>query len=155
MMKPNIPPDMTDCAFCSDQNIRGREIVRDDLVFAFPTNIPIVPGHTLICPVRHVETFAQLSAHERDAIFSLAENVKKVLAGLYGSEGFHEVWNEGAVAGQSIPHFHLHIVPRKRGDTGITEYEPRQFLYRPGSREVSPDEELRSVAQEIRMRLSV
>lgn len=54
------------------------------------------------------------------------------------------------MAGQTVPHFHLHIVPRKQGDAGILEYEPRKFLYRPGSREEGPEAELQSVAAQIR-----
>ena len=76
--------------------------------------------------------------------------MKTVLKNLFDAEGFHHVWNEGAVAGQSIPHLHLHIVPRKNGDVGITEYEPRKFLYRPGSRESTPEDELRVVAEQIK-----
>ncbi|MBI4150334.1 hypothetical protein HY488_02940, partial [Candidatus Woesearchaeota archaeon] len=56
-------------------------------------------------------------------------------------------------AGQNISHLHLHIIPRKGGDAGITDYEPRKFLYRPGSRETSPENELRDVAALIRRAL--
>jgi diadenosine tetraphosphate (Ap4A) HIT family hydrolase len=47
----------------------------------------------------------------------------------------------------------LHIVPRKEGDDGISEYEPRKFLYRPGERETSPEEELIEVARQIQKNL--
>jgi hypothetical protein len=45
------------------------------------------------------------------------------------------------------------MLPRKEGDTGITEYDPRKFLYRPGSRETSPDKELISVSERIKKEL--
>ncbi len=54
--------------------------------------------------------------------------------------------NDEKVAGQSVPHFHLHIVPRQEGDTGIYQYDPRQFLYRPGSRAESPELELQEIS---------
>lgn len=62
-------------------------------------------------------------------------------------------WNEGGVAGQTVPHLHMHLVPRKQGDEGITEYEPRKFLYRPGSRAESPVEEIREIAKLLKMEL--
>lgn len=65
----------------------------------------------------------------------MRERIVRALKNAFGAEGFHFAWNEGEAAGQRIPHLHLHIVPRKRGDEGIAEYEPREFLYRPGSRE--------------------
>lgn len=141
---------MNDCVFCSLPDIKARTIFRDNLVWAFPTNIPITPGHTLICPVRHVKTMAGLTLEERNALFGLVEKIKTALKTIYKSQGFHHVWNEGEVAGQAVPHLHLHVVPRKEGDTGITKYEPRKFLYRPGSREATPEQELRVVAQEIK-----
>ena len=120
---------MNDCVFCTSPDISNiRSIVRNDLVQAFPTNIPITPGHTIICPVRHVEKFEELTADERTAIFELALKIKKALKESFGAEGFHFAWNEGKVAGQSVPHFHLHVVPRRQGDEGITEYEPRKFF---------------------------
>ena len=68
----------------------------------------------------------------------------------FGAEGFNFAWNDGKLAGQSVPHFHLHIIPRKQDDTGILEYEPRKFIYRPGERESSPEEELQSVSRLIK-----
>jgi diadenosine tetraphosphate (Ap4A) HIT family hydrolase len=76
--------------------------------------------------------------------------VKEGLRRAYGAEGFNCAYNEGKNYGQSVPHFHLHVVPRTPGDNGISEYEPRKFLYRPGSREASPEAELAAVARELK-----
>jgi histidine triad (HIT) family protein len=140
---------MTTCIYCTAAEIKERTIKSNEVAFAFLTNIPITPGHTLVAPVRHVEKFEDLTDAERAAIFALTKEMKEVLRATFGAEGFNHAWNEGALAGQSIPHFHLHIVPRKTGDEGITEYEPRKFLYRPGSREATPEAELQAVAREI------
>ncbi len=134
------------CPYCEVPAIREREIVRNNLAWAFPTNIPIVPGHILIAPVRCVATFAELTIAEQHSIFDLMRKLKNSLVASFGAEGFNYAWNEEKLAGQSVPHFHLHMLPRKEGDTGILEYEPRQFLYRPGSREASPESELKAVA---------
>lgn len=138
------------CLFCKLPEIKERRIIENDLAWAFPTNIPIVPGHTLICPKRCAAKLEDLESAEREAIFDLVEKLKPALIKTFGAEGFNFAWNEGSSAGQKVPHFHLHVLPRKKGDTGITEYEPRKFLYRPGSREESPEEELKAVSLEIR-----
>jgi histidine triad (HIT) family protein len=138
------------CAFCTIPAIRGREIVRTELAWAVPTNMPIVPGHVLILPIRCVATFEELTLEEQHAIFALQSQIVHSLKKTFGAEGFNFAWNQEKIAGQSVPHFHLHIVPRKVGDTGIYQYEPRQFLYRPGVRDVSPEEELQNVAEMIR-----
>jgi histidine triad (HIT) family protein len=144
---------MKPCVFCEQPEIQARIILKNNLVFAFLTNIPITPGHTLVAPVRCVSAFDDLTRGEIRALFLMRKRIVNVLKRSFCAEGFHFVWNEGKVAGQSVPHFHLHIVPRKKGDTGITEYEPRKFLYRSGSRESSPEKELQAVAQYIKMSL--
>ena len=138
------------CPYCEIPEVQKRAIIRNGLAWAFPTNIPIVPGHVLIAPVRCVALFEDLTTAEKQAIFDLRDQVKKALVKAFGAEGFNYAWNEGKLAGQSVPHFHLHVVPRKTGDTGILEYEPRKFLYRPGERETSPESELAAVAELIR-----
>lgn len=146
---------MTDCVYCTLPEIKARTIAQNDFAWAFLTNIPITPGHTLISPARHVQKFEGLTAAEKDAIFNLSTKIKTILKELFGAEGFHHAWNEAEVAGQSVPHFHLHIVPRKQGDEGITEYEPRKFLYRPGSRGNTPEKELQVVAAQMKERLKI
>lgn len=142
------------CAFCDNSENRNREILRNDLVWAFPTNIPIVPGHTLICPVRCVQTFEELTQEERNAIFSLMEKIKKSLRIGFGATGFNHAWNENKEGGQSVPHFHLHLLPRTSEDEVKYGYEPRQFLYRStANRDISEDSELKEVAQQIKQNL--
>ena len=145
---------MQPCPFCTDPGVTKRCIVQNALARAFPTNIPIVPGHVLIAPVRHVTTFDRLTPKEKNAIFNLKRKLQKALVRAFGAEGFHFVWNEGVAAGQSIPHFHLHVVPRKKGDEGVVKYEPRKFLYRPGSREKTPEAELSKIAKMIRKNIT-
>ena len=136
--------------FTTLPEIKDRSIAENKTAWAFLTNIPITPGHALISPKRVVETMEELTEKEILDIFALAAAVKKALMKTFGAEGFNLAWNEGSKYGQSVPHFHLHIVPRTPGDEGITEYEPRKFLYRPGSREDSPEAELAAVAAKIR-----
>lgn len=141
------------CVYCDSSEISARKIAENESAWAFPTNIPITPGHTLVIPKRHVATYEELSKEELTAIFDLATRIQSALKTAFAADGFNCAFNVGEVAGQSIPHFHLHIVPRKVGDTGITKYEPREFLYRPGERTASPEEELKAVAMHIRQAL--
>lgn len=141
------------CVYCSVPEIRARAIVQNNLAWAFPTNIPITTGHTLVAPVRCVASLAELSSDERDAILSMADEIMAALTVVYGAEGFNCVWNQGKLAGQSVPHFHLHIIPRKDGDTGLLGYDPRSMLYRTGDREPTDESELKGVANTIRSAL--
>jgi bis(5'-adenosyl)-triphosphatase len=133
--------------------IKERIIVCNRLAFSFLTNIPIVPGHSLVCPMRIVDSSEQLTLEEWQAILELKLKVCQALRKTFSAEGFNFAWNLGQNAGQTVPHFHLHVVPRKLGDTGILQYEPRVFLYRPGSRAISPSEELQQIAELIKNNL--
>lgn len=141
------------CPYCAIPEIKERTIVSTKLSWAFPTNIPIVPGHILVVPRRCVATYERMTDKERKDLFKLATKLKKALTKTFKATGFNLAWNEGEVAGQSVPHFHLHILPRKLGDEGITKYEPRKFLYRPGSREKTPEKELGKISKLIKSSL--
>ena len=139
--------------FFGKHNVSDRIIIVTEKAFAFPAAMPILPGHTLVCPKRHVATWEQLHADEIKPLFDLVSDIKIALKKTFGATGFNIAWNEGAVAGQTVDHLHIHIIPRSSNDGGIVEYEPRKFLYRPGIRERSPEEELQNVAKKIAQNL--
>lgn len=142
---------MKNCVYCSLPEIKAREIIGDNFAWVFPTNIPITPGHILISPRRCVSKLSELTIEERNSIFTLADKIMIALKKLYATDGFNCVWNEGKLAGQSVPHFHLHIIPRKEGDTGLLGYDPRSMLYRTGDREPTSESDLLKVRDEIRV----
>lgn len=147
---------MSDCAFCNQEDLRDRIIAESELAFVFPTISPIVPGHVLISPKRHVKYYEDLTEQEKREIEGLRMKMKAALQKVFEASGFNYAWNEEKIGGQSVPHFHLHVLPRKEGDTGVYEYEPRKFLYRPlalSERPESPAEELKAVAELIRKEL--
>ena len=146
---------MKPCVYCTLPEIQERKIAENALAWVFPTNIPITPGHMLIVPKRCVARYEDLTVGEKAAIEDLRVKIVVALKKLFQAEGFNFAWNDGKLAGQSVPHFHLHVVPRKTGDAGVYEYEPRKFLYRPGEREISPEEELRMVADQIKKEIDI
>lgn len=137
------------CAFCELKEIKRRMIAETKLSWAFPTNIPITIGHTLVLPKRCVARINDLTLEELNDIFHLLNTIKFALEKTFEAKGFNCAWNEGDIAGQSVPHLHIHVVPRKPGDEGIYEYDPRKFLYRPGNRAETPNDELIEVSRMI------
>lgn len=131
-------------------DVKDRTYLDNELAFACLTHTPITPGHTLIIPKREVATFAELTHDELLAIHELTKQVMERLSFSLHAKGYNCAWNQGEDYGQSVPHFHLHIVPRTPSDAGIIDYEPRQLLYRPGSRAVSPEQELSQLASTLR-----
>lgn len=130
--------------------IKDRTYVENELAFVCLGYMPITPGHSLVIPKREVATFEGLTGDELLAIRELTIRAMHILEEKVGAKGFNCAWNQGAEYGQSEPHFHLHIVPRTPGDSGITSYEPREFLYRPGVRQTTPEAELADFAARLR-----
>lgn len=133
-----------------DPGVVCRMVAENRHAFAFLNKMPILPGHTLVCPKRPCQFSREIGDDVWRDILELKEAVCGKLRQALGAEGFNFAWNEGAVAGQTVAHFHLHIVPRGKGDRGIAEYEPRVFLYRPGLRADSPADELESLSKLLR-----
>ena len=139
------------CVFCNTPSIKERTVIENELAFVFPTNIPIVPGHILVAPKRCVPRYGELTPAEKEAIDELREILVAKLANVLGAQGFNYAWNENAVAGQSVMHFHLHVLPRKEGDAEMYGFEPREFLYRPKKdRRTHSEEELKSLSEKIK-----
>jgi len=102
------------CPFCTlpkerviDSNHHGM-VIRD--------GFPISPGHTLVIPNRHIGSFFELSPEERQSLLDLLDAAKLVLDSELKPDGYNIGINDGPSAGQTVPHLHIHLIPRYNGD---------------------------------------
>jgi len=79
---------------------------------------PLLPGHVLILPQRVVPRLSDLSAQEVSDLFLSVQTVGKVIESAYGGEALTVSLQDGKAAGQSVPHVHIHIIPRRSSDFG-------------------------------------
>ena len=79
---------------------------------------PVSPGHTLVIPWRHVGSFFDLTPDERAGLMSLVEGAKAELDAEMRPDAYNLGLNDGPAAGQTVPHCHLHLIPRYVGDQG-------------------------------------
>jgi diadenosine tetraphosphate (Ap4A) HIT family hydrolase len=87
------------------------------LAFAVEDRYPVSPGHTLVVPRREVRTWFDATRAEQVAILELVDVVRGKLDGRTPApEGYNVGFNVGEVAGQTVPHLHVHVIPRYRGD---------------------------------------
>ncbi|KIW95618.1 uncharacterized protein Z519_04203 [Cladophialophora bantiana CBS 173.52] len=77
---------------------------------------PLLPGHVLICPVRSVPRLSQLTSAETADLFNTVRIVSRTLQRVYHASSFNVAVQDGVDAGQSVPHVHVHVIPRQRGD---------------------------------------
>ena len=77
---------------------------------------PVSPGHSLVIPKRHVGSFFEVSAEERLALLELLDQAKQSVQAQSHPDGFNIGINDGPAAGQTVPHLHIHLIPRYRGD---------------------------------------
>jgi ATP adenylyltransferase len=105
----------TDCLFC---NLPSDRIVAENrLAYAIRDGFPVTPLHTLVIPKRHVATYFDLSRPELNACDRLLREMKASISALDASvEGFNVGMNSGEMAGQTIFHCHIHLIPRRCGD---------------------------------------
>ncbi len=102
------------CLFCTLPS--DRLIGRSDLSVAIRDGYPISPGHTLVIPTRHVASFFDLTDDERRDLLKLIDVVKANLARELKPHGYNIAINDGVAAGQTVPHVHVHVIPRYEGD---------------------------------------
>jgi ATP adenylyltransferase len=120
------------CRFCE---VVAVPVASNALAYAVRDGNPVTPLHTLIIPRRHVESFFDLHGGERNALFALLDEMKSDIQHKDGTvEGFNIGVNNGEVAGQSVPHVHVHLIPRRRGDVenprgGVRGVIPRKVNY--------------------------
>lgn len=109
-MTPDRP-----CPFCT--RLQGGEaLVENGLAAALADAHPISPGHTLVVPLRHEADYFALTDDEQAAVHRLVRVMQQRLTDQHHPSAFNLGLNNGADAGQTIPHVHLHLIPRYPGD---------------------------------------
>ena len=105
---------MSECIFCKiiDGSIPSAKIYEDEYVYAFMDIMPLTKGHTLIIPKNHKENVYDLSEEEASNLFKVVPKIASALKESFGPVGMNLLNNNGAPAGQSVFHFHLHFIPR-------------------------------------------
>ena len=123
------------CPFCSP--VPSDIKLRNELCYAREDAFPVSPGHTLIVPFRHVADFFELKEDEVKAMLELLWRVRDRALEALKPGGFNVGVNAGEVAGQTVMHVHLHLIPRFKGDvadprSGVRWIIPTKARYWPG-----------------------
>ena len=84
----------------------------DPLIKAIWDAVPVAEGHLLLAPHRHVASWADLHGSEQAALTQAIQKARAHLIERFGPDGFNVGFDEGAAGGQSVPHFHIHVIPR-------------------------------------------
>jgi diadenosine tetraphosphate (Ap4A) HIT family hydrolase len=119
-----------DCPFCS---IRAF-VVETEHIVAFHDRFPVAEGHTLVVPRRHVDSVFDLTRAEFDTLWQVVTEVRERLRRELQPNGFTIGVNDGAAAGQTVTHAHVHVIPRCAGDVpdprgGIRWVLPERACY--------------------------
>ena len=134
-----------DCIFCKIANgvIPAAALYEDDDFKVILDAGPASKGHALIQPKQHYQDLCELDEAVGTRVLGLAAKLGKAMKSGLGCAGFNLVQNNGEAAGQTVKHFHMHIIPRYEGG-------PEMVAWKPGS--VDP-EEAEQIVEEVTARM--
>jgi histidine triad (HIT) family protein len=114
------------CVFCdiAAGQVPAHTVLADDEVVAFLDARPVFKGHVLVAPREHVETLADLPSPAVGPFFLRVQRLSAVMPAALGCQGTFVAENN--VVSQSVPHLHVHVVPRTKGDGLRGFFWPRQ-----------------------------
>ena len=115
-----ISKDMTqeECIFCKIalKKIKTNIIIENDKAMAFLDAFPLSKGHTLVIPKAHYSKIQELDENSSQSVFNLVWKISNPIEKATGVNSTTIAIHNGKEAGQEIPHVHIHLIPRKRGD---------------------------------------
>jgi histidine triad (HIT) family protein len=130
------------CRFCAivGGDEHGHVVYEDERSIAFLDHRPLFPGHSLLVPRQHVETLADLPREMLEPLFGAAQLLSRAIPRAMGKPGSFVAMNN--VVSQSVPHLHVHVVPRKPKDGLRGFFWPR--------RKYDSDDHMAAVAEKLR-----
>ena len=133
------------CIFCDivAGKIPAKIVWRNESAVAFLDHRPLFPGHVLLVPAQHIETLADLPVAQVGPFFQIVQKLERAVEQALGAEGTFIAVNNRV--SQSVPHLHVHIVPRRKGDGLKGFFWPR--------RKYESDGHLKETAEKLRAAL--
>lgn len=124
------------CLFCELATDNESIIVENEYFSSRYDSYPVSKGHALIVSKRHVLSFFDLSDEEVKGFYALIKTTREAILKMFQPSGFNIGVNDGEVAGQTIPHLHIHLFPRYKGDVenpqgGVRNIIPNLVKYPP------------------------
>jgi len=107
-----------ECIFCNiiDREAEAEIIFEDEHILAFLDIQPVNYGHTLVIPKKHYDNFLTVPKDELEKLIHAAQFIAGVVKRSLNADGFNIISNNGKPAGQTVYHFHFHIIPRFNDD---------------------------------------
>lgn len=104
------------CPFCNIDKMQVEIIYEDDYVMAIYDSNPVNLGHTLIIPKKHISNYFDLTIEEQQQMWDIVNKCKSIIQKIYSPDGYNIGINIGKLAGQTVQHVHIHLIPRYKGD---------------------------------------
>lgn len=116
-----------DCIFCKIANgeIPSSTIYEDNLFRVILDLSPATKGHALILPKKHMANIFEMDEETAEKVFVLASRIAKAMKEALNCDGLNIVQNNGEIAGQTVFHFHMHIIPRYNDDGQQINWVPK------------------------------
>ena len=132
------------CVFCSivAAETEAERVLDDEAFVGFLDQRPVFKGHVLLVPREHVVTLMDLPAELRDGFLAAAQRLAAAVVEGLGAQGSFVAMNN--VVSQSVPHLHLHVVPRTKGD-GLRGFFWPRTKYADAAERASYGDRLRAV----------
>lgn len=117
-----------DCIFCKLANgvFETNKIYEDNDFTVILDAAPATKGHALILPKEHYANIYELDEEIAGKAFKLAKKLASHMTDKLGCDGFNIVQNNGEAAGQTVFHFHMHLIPRYKGDGAFVQWKPTE-----------------------------
>ncbi|MFW9782877.1 MAG: HIT family protein [Candidatus Heimdallarchaeota archaeon] len=114
-----------ECILCSvrdnEESVRSLKIYHDNILFISLNLYPYNPGHLMIVPNKHITQFTELSKEEIIHLMRTVQGTQMLLDHIYIPKGYNIGINQGNIAGGSIEHLHVHVVPRYSSELGYID----------------------------------
>lgn len=121
---------MSDCLFCKiiEGTIPSVKVYEDEHSYAFMDIMPLSKGHVLLVPKTHVADIFEMTEDIAKNLYAAAPKVANAIKAAFNPIGLNTVNNNGAAAGQTVFHYHLHFIPRYDETDGLkVQWETKQY----------------------------